>query len=100
MKYPQGDAFIELLVSKVSTKKMQPIWAHFDVGAETHGLYSHVGEEFGIILKGKMELRIEDETYILEEGDTFYFRSDREHGYGNLGQDVCDVLWIITPPSF
>ena len=100
MKYPQGDAFIELLVAKVSNKKMQPIWAHFEPGDGSQGTYSHTGEEFGIILKGSLELQIEDEDYLLAEGDTFYFSSDRKHGYRNLGDTSCDVLWVITPPSF
>jgi transcriptional regulator with XRE-family HTH domain len=100
MKYPQGAAFIELLVAKVSNKKMQPIWAHFEPGDGSQGLYSHTGEEFGIIVKGSFELQIEDEVYLIEEGDTFYFSSDRKHGYRNPGDTSTDVLWVITPPSF
>jgi transcriptional regulator with XRE-family HTH domain len=100
MKYPQGHAFIELLVSKVSDKKMQPIWAHFEPGDGSEGLYSHTGEEFGLVIKGSLELQLEDEVYMLDEGDTFYFNSERKHGYRNLGDTTTTVIWVITPPSF
>jgi len=100
MKYPQGDAFIELLVAKVSDKKMQPIWAHFEPGDGSQGLYSHSGEEFGIIINGSLQLQIEDEVYAMGEGDTFYFSSDRKHGYRNMGDTPTNVIWVITPPSF
>jgi transcriptional regulator with XRE-family HTH domain len=100
MKYPQGDAFIEMLVAKVSNKKMQPIWAHFEPGDGSQGMYSHTGEEFGIIINGSLELQIEDEVYMMEEGDTFYFSSDRKHGYRNMGDKPSNVIWVITPPSF
>jgi hypothetical protein len=37
------------------------------------GLYDHAGEEFGIVLSGTLELKVEDQTFTVRRGDTFYF---------------------------
>lgn len=60
----------------------------------------HEGEEFGYILDGEVELTVDGETYLLQAGDTFHFRSERPHGYRNPGKDVARILWINTPPTY
>jgi len=62
--------------------------------------YTHRGEEAGIILSGTLELWLDDEHFILEEGDSFAFPSDKPHRYRNCGADEAVVIWAITPPSY
>jgi quercetin dioxygenase-like cupin family protein len=69
-------------------------------GGHTDGEISHIGEEIGYILTGKLELRVEGVTYLLSEGDCFFFKSELPHGYRNPGKVVTRVLWVCTPPTF
>lgn len=62
--------------------------------------YQHEGEEFGLILEGKYEVTVEDQTYILEEGDTIYFQSQLPHKMRSIGDKTAKTVWVITPPSF
>lgn len=71
-----------------------------EAGGHTDGVYAHEGEELGFILEGILELQVADETYSLEEGDSFTFRSDLPHGYRNPGDTTTRVLWVNTPPTF
>ncbi len=64
------------------------------------GPYRHVGEEVGYVLDGSLELKVADDTYIVEKGDSFFFNSDLEHSYRSHGEVNCRVLWVNTPPTF
>lgn len=61
---------------------------------------SHVGEEFGYVLSGSIELRIGDEVHVLGPHDSFHFRSELPHSYRNLGETEARIVWINTPPTF
>lgn len=70
-------------------------------GYSTEGL-QHEGEEMGYVLEGVLELNLDGKTYIAEEGDSFFFRSDIKHSYGNPSSSKCAtrVIWVNTPPTF
>jgi quercetin dioxygenase-like cupin family protein len=52
------------------------------------------------LLDGEIELTVDNRSYQLREGDSFYFRSERPHSYINNQKKVARVLWVNTPPSF
>jgi len=60
----------------------------------------HEGEECGIVIKGRLMVKMKDREYILEEGDSIYFDSTIPHKYINIGDEVCESVWAMTPPSF
>lgn len=62
--------------------------------------YTHDGEEAGLVLSGRMELIVDDRSYVLGTGDSFAFKSTRPHRYGNCGTVPLTVVWAITPPSY
>jgi len=61
---------------------------------------AHEGEECGIVLRGKMELSVGDERYVLEAGDTIYFDARSPHSWASLGPEELEVIWVMTPPHF
>lgn len=62
--------------------------------------YSHEGEECGIVLEGRYEVTVGDETFVLEVGDSIYYPSHLPHKTRVLGDEPVKTIWIITPPSF
>lgn len=63
--------------------------------------YSHEGEEFLYVLKGRLEITLaENEPHILKVGDSFYFDSSTRHQWKNPGKKEAAVIWINTPPTF
>lgn len=71
-----------------------------EVGGASDGLIEHIGEEVGYVVEGSLELTVGDQTGVLQAGDSFYFLSNRPHGYRNVGDGVCKVVWINTPPTY
>lgn len=68
-------------------------------GCSSAGMITHQGEELGYILQGELELTIEETTYLLRVGDSFFFQSNLPHGYRNPGSVVTKVIWVNTPPT-
>lgn len=58
------------------------------------------GEEAGVVLSGRLELRLDGRTLLLHAGDSFAFTRHGPHRCHNPGTEPCVVLWVITPPSY
>jgi len=58
------------------------------------------GEKLCIVMKGVLELRIGEEVYRLEQGDTLYYPAHVPHSWRAVDADSIEVIWILTPPSF
>ena len=63
--------------------------------------YSHGdSEELFVVLTGRVRLELGGELHELESGDSIDYRSSTPHRISNLGDDVAEVMWIISPPSY
>jgi len=99
-KFPHTEVYSELLTRNVKRKTMQPLYKIVKPGSGSEGVYSHQGEELGIVLEGTLELTVDNQVYELESGDSFYFQSSRQHGYHNKGSIDTILIWVISPPTF
>lgn len=94
------EARIQSLVKNVTNKKMQPFFTVIGPGGGSHGMYSHDGEEFGFVMKGEVELVLNDKVHTVKENQSFYFSSQIPHNWNNRGNKEAVVIWVITPPTF
>jgi DNA-binding transcriptional MerR regulator/quercetin dioxygenase-like cupin family protein len=62
--------------------------------------YAHEGEEFLYVLRGELQISVQEEEYRLRTGDSFYFESATPHRWINPGRSETWVLWVNTPPTF
>jgi transcriptional regulator with XRE-family HTH domain len=63
--------------------------------------YAHGdSEELFVVIRGTVQLELGDEVFELETGDSIDYRSAVPHRISNLGDDVAEVMWIISPPSY
>ncbi len=90
-----------LLTSRDANKQMEPLLFKLKEGA-TSGIrsYKHFGQEFVLVLKGAMEITLNDMTYVLKKGDSIYFNSNVPHAFRNIGREEVEAVWVITPPTF
>jgi len=58
------------------------------------------GEKLCIVMKGLLEVRVGDEVYRLEEGDSLYYPAHVQHSWRAIEGESIEVIWILTPPSF
>ena len=94
------NAEIQSLVVNPKNKRMQPFYTIIQPGGGSHGLYSHVGEEFGIVLKGELEIDLGRHVHLVQENESFYYSSSQPHSWTNPGKSETIVVWVISPPTF
>jgi len=58
-------------------------------------LNAHLGQEFNLVLKGRMAFHINGKDLILEEGDSVYFNSELPHGMKALDGGKVRFLAVI-----
>jgi transcriptional regulator with XRE-family HTH domain len=82
---------------------MEPIYGRLEPGAGlkestmmTHGN----GEEWGIVLSGRLKVWVGSEVYVLGPGDALYFASSVPHRVANLSDGVTEYFWVNSPPTF
>jgi len=57
--------------------------------------HQHVGAEFLSVLRGKLEMHIGTESYVLDSGDSIYFDSAIPHSYRRVSQKPCSAI-VVT----
>lgn len=68
-------------------------------GTAGDDLYTHAGEEAGLVVEGEIDLRLGKKTFRLRTGDSFSFPASIPHSYSNPGQITAAVVWANTPVS-
>lgn len=91
---------VELLVPGAQNREMDPVLVTLDPGAEMEEQTFHEGEEFGFVLLGKVQIRLDDRLYTVKKDECFYFTSDKKHMVKNIGKGQAKLLWVVTPPTF
>lgn len=79
---------------------MEPHLFRVAPGAGSGEFYSHEGEEFLYLTRGRLVIVLEDQEFRLNTGDSFYFESKIPHRWFNPGKRETVILWINTPPTF
>lgn len=94
---PSGSR-MEVLAMCLEGGKMEACIFTFGREAKS-GLRSdaHKGEELFLVLDGEMSFVIDEEAYILSEGDSIHFNSERPHRWSNSGKGDLRFLWAMTP---
>ena len=86
----------QLLSPAGAENRLNLFLVHIEPGGSTGDeLYTHDGEEAGLVLEGEMMLTVDAETWSLKTGDSFRFASRRPHQFSNPADDAkAVVLWV------
>jgi transcriptional regulator with XRE-family HTH domain len=86
----------QLLSPAGADNRLNLFLVHLEPGGSTGDeLYTHDGEEAGLVLEGEMILTVDAETWTLKTGDSFRFASRRPHRFSNPDKDTkAIVLWV------
>jgi len=95
-----GVSFLQV-GANLHNKSIQLLKECYQPGAGTgrHEL-RHEGEECGIVLSGRLEVTVADQTAVLRAGDAYYFKSEQPHQFRNPGSEPCELITACSPPSF
>jgi quercetin dioxygenase-like cupin family protein/DNA-binding Xre family transcriptional regulator len=92
-----GKASFVPLVSPVQGGSTGTHLLTLPIGREPALTHSHEGEEWCMSLSGVAEIRVDQETFVLREGDSIHFRAHRPHAYSNLASNPA-VLLVASRP--
>jgi transcriptional regulator with XRE-family HTH domain len=86
----------QLLSPAGSDGRLNLFLVHMEPGGSTGDeLYTHDGEEAGLVLEGEMTLTVDAETWTRKTVDSFRFTSRRPHRFSNPANDAkAVVLWV------
>ena len=52
-------------------------------------------EEYLTVFQGEVTVRVNDEEYIINKGDSIKFKADKPHGYCNSGNELAMISMVI-----
>jgi len=86
----------QLLSPAGSEGRLSLFLVHMEPGGSTGDeLYTHDGEEAGLVIEGEMKLTVDAKSWTLKHGDSFRFASRRPHRFSNpSGDSKAVVLWV------
>jgi len=92
----------KLLLTPRPLHHLEVFVGELEVGGSTGPQpYAHGdSEELFVVLSGSVQLELDGELFELERGDSIDYRSSTLHRVSNTGQELAEVMWIISPPSY
>ncbi len=80
-------------------KLATPYWVTYEYSEELQNqpihTVTHAGQEFDMVVKGSMRIRIGDREEVLREGDSVFFKSSTPHGMIAIDGSDCVFLAMI-----
>lgn len=93
------DIKFQLLVSDVLNRRMEPYLLTMEEGAGVEGHFcGHKGDEFAFIIQGEVEVEVQNDKYLLKQGDSLYIGSTFPSRWKNITKGDAVLLWILSPP--
>lgn len=91
---------VHLLVPDTN-RKMLPVVGVFEPGGKVGEFMSYEGEEFVLVLEGRLCIEFEGlDPIVLSRGDAVYFRANRPHRWSNVGKGITRSVSVSTPPNW
>ncbi|WP_432406657.1 helix-turn-helix domain-containing protein [Wukongibacter sp. M2B1] len=56
--------------------------------------WGHNYEEIGVVIEGCLEIKIDNDVYLLNKGDSVYINKFTPHNYRNNGDETCISHWF------
>lgn len=72
----------------------------YQPNSSTEDRISHEGEEIGTVIEGKIIIRIDDTTYLLNEGDSYVIKTCHPHTFINPSNAITRIVSAHTPATY
>lgn len=94
-----GSLKLEELTHDANTNEIEAVVATVEPGVSCWERKMCSGGKWYFILEGKLEILVNDVSYILDEGDSIYLGPIDSHIWRNAAEDTAKVLMFCSPPS-
>lgn len=96
----EAKSCIEWVVPNAQKNSMEPLRLTLDPGGVSPIHEPHEGEEFGYVLKGSVKIYHGLRSFVVRQGESFYFKSEKKHYIEAYGGRQASLIWVAAPPSF
>lgn len=96
---PESRIVYEALAHKRSSRAMDPFFVTVPSGVARQEALGHEGEEFLMVLEGRVDFEFAETTYHLEPGDSIYFDAGVKHRLINPHEAAARVLCVFSEPN-
>ncbi len=90
---------ISNLAPKFKDKLAEPYYVTYEYSASQQNkpihLTTHSGQEFDLILSGKLKVQVGDHVEVLSEGDSIYYNSSLPHGMIAVDGQNCTFVAVV-----
>jgi transcriptional regulator with XRE-family HTH domain len=94
-----GTRVSEFLLTPGTQNHLQVIHSRVEPGGsggdELYTLDCEV--EFVYVVRGRLQIRLSDDTVLLGAGDAFTFPGREPHTWSNAAEGDCEVIWVLAP---
>jgi quercetin dioxygenase-like cupin family protein len=59
--------------------------------------FRHLGEEFALVLSGRVKLTIGEQTHEIGPGEWAHYSSQHGHAAEVVSDEPVEAIWILTP---
>ena len=90
---------IQNLAPKFRKKMAEPYWVKYDFDPDLQDkpihLTKHSGQEFDLVLKGRLKVQVGENVEYLSEGDSIYYNSSTPHGMIAVDGEECVFCAVV-----
>jgi transcriptional regulator with XRE-family HTH domain len=85
---------------RLHEQEIEPFFVIMSPGAESgRQPVIHSGHEFVCCLQGSVEYEVDEQVYLLEEGDCLLFEAELPHHWRNPAEEEAEMLLILQTPD-
>jgi transcriptional regulator with XRE-family HTH domain len=87
-----------VLAGQVHDRAFSALYARHLPGASgSERAFRHLGEEFGLVLRGTLRVTVDGDSYDLGPGDWIHYSSHPSHSAVVTSDEPVEALWLLAP---
>lgn len=94
-----NDSFARL-TNLTEGRKLDAMLVRLPAGSKSNEVTTQAGEEFLYVMSGQVSLILEEQTFVLNAGDTAHYEATLPHEWSNSGAEEAVMVWVGTPRLF
>ena len=83
-----------------TTKSLGFLIETYQPNSSTEEKIAHEGEEIGTVIEGKILIRVEETTYLLNQGDSYVIDTMKPHTFINPSDSITRIVSAHTPTTY
>jgi transcriptional regulator with XRE-family HTH domain len=92
-----GEEYV-VLAGQVRDRAFSALYArHLPGRGGSERPFRHLGEEFGLVLRGTLRLTVDGDTYDVGPGEWIHYSSHPTHSAHVMSEEPVEALWFLTP---